>query len=644
MISRVATALISATASLLILSGCSAGTGTGQEQIDSLAVDYTIEASGTMHAVEKINYDFGAELGRHGIDRFLASRFTTSDGTERVYRYSDVSVTSPSGASALFSTSLSNALQIRIGNKNATVSGKQSYVISYDIAGALNSPTMDSGMSVDEFYWNVTGNYWNVPIDKTTVRVHGPTDTTQIACYTGTSGSTAKCADATAVAGGAHFSDGRIFPGEGITIDLAWPNGTFENTAAIIEQPLAPGAVVTGGSNDGPNPFWSPWNWGTGLVLLFGIPFLFRLLVFLRRRDQRFVGVTPGGIPADPHTAPTEKAPLHETIVVEYQPPKDFPVGAAGSVLNKTRKPTDITATLIDLAVRGHLRIEEVGKGGGLARSNFRLVATPDRVLAKEQAAAHSGSPKPPPLLIHEQQLLSNLFDNGRTTVTLADLRNTFSSEMRMIGGSLDGWIERGGFFVDKFTGRHPVPLVVIAASVLTFIAMAVLQASFLAIPAGAAIGSAVVLGWSKKAVRRSALGHALYLQLEGFRLYIATAEADRIRFDEQDDVFSRYMPWAIVFGESERWARVFKDLAEQGKFTEVPDWYTGSSGFSTGYLAGSMASMASIGSAMSSFSSIAGSAMTSTPASSGSSGFSSSGGGGGSSGGGGGGGGGGSW
>ena len=296
-------------------------------------------------------------------------------------------------------------------------------------------------------------------------------------------------------------------------------------------------------------------------------------------------------------------------------------------MLNKTRKPTDITATLIDLAVRGHLRIEEVGKGGGLARSNFRLVATPDRVLAKEQAAAHSGSPKPPPLLIHEQQLLSNLFDNGRTTVTLADLRNTFSSEMRMIGGSLDGWIERGGFFVDKFTGRHPVPLVVIAASVLTFIAMAVLQASFLAIPAGAAIGSAVVLGWSKKAVRRSALGHALYLQLEGFRLYIATAEADRIRFDEQDDVFSRYMPWAIVFGESERWARVFKELAEQGKFTDVPDWYAGSSGFSTGYLAGSMASMATIGSAMSSFSSIASSAMTSTPASSGSSGFSSGGG-----------------
>jgi hypothetical protein len=199
MISRVATALISATASLLILSGCSAGTGTGQEQIDSLAVDYTIEASGTVHAVEKIDYDFGSERGKHGIDRFLASRFTTSDGTERVYRYSDVSVTSPSGASALFSTSLSNALQIRIGNKNATVSGKQSYVISYDIAGALNSPTLDSGMSVDEFYWTVTGNNRNVPIDNTTERVHAPTDTTQIAWYTGTCGSTATCAAETAV-------------------------------------------------------------------------------------------------------------------------------------------------------------------------------------------------------------------------------------------------------------------------------------------------------------------------------------------------------------------------------------------------------------------------------------------------------------
>ena len=285
--SRVAKSLIVAAISLLALSGCAGVVGTGAEHIDSLAVEYTIEPGGTVHAVERIDYDFGSEQGKHGIDRFLASRFADGDGTERVYRYSNVSVTSPSGASALFSTTLSNALQIRIGNKNATVGGKQSYVIGYDIAGALNSPASNDPASngtgaIDELYWNVTGNYWTVPIDKTTVEVRGPAASTQLACYSGTLSSSAHCARTESDGTGAHFSEGKLFPGEGLTIDIAWPGGTFANTAPIIEQPLAPGAVVTSGSNDGPDPFWSPWNWGTGLVLLAGIPALFWLLVVLR--------------------------------------------------------------------------------------------------------------------------------------------------------------------------------------------------------------------------------------------------------------------------------------------------------------------------------------------------------------------------
>jgi len=618
----------------MLLSGCAANPSSGREQIDSLAVDYTIEASGIVHAVEKIDYDFGANSGKHGIDRFLASRFASNDGNERVYRYSDVSATSPSGASALFSTTLSNALQIRIGNTNATTGGKQSYVISYDIAGAIDNPTLEGGTSIDEFYWNVTGNYWQVPIEKTTVTLHGPTATSQIACYMGTQGSTARCDDSTSADAVAHFSQGRLFPGEGLTIDVAWPDGTFQNTAPIIERPLSAGAPpVTSGSNDGPNPFWSPWNWGVGLVLLVGIPLGFRLFVWLRRRDLEFVGVTPGSIPEDPHTAPTRKAPLDETVVVAYQPPDGLPVGAANTILTKSRKTIDTTATLVDLAVRGHLRIEEIGGKSGRKPSNYRLTATPDVAIEKKSAA----------LLPHEALLLAKLFAAGRTTVTLSDLRNTFASSIRTIGRSLDAWIQSGGFVLDKLDRRHPLVSLILVGSIIAFIVVNFLSLPWTLIPIGSLVGGLLASRWSKKAIRRSALGHAYYLQLEGFRLYISTAEADRIRFDEQDDVFSRYMPWAIAFGEAERWARVFAELAEHGKVSEVPQWYVSNGGFATGALAGSLASISSIGSAVTSFSALASSAMASTPASSGRSGFS-GGSSGGFSGGGGGGGGGGSW
>jgi uncharacterized membrane protein YgcG len=636
---RVVRIALVAAAALLALSDC-VSFSSGYERIDSFDVDYTIAHNGTVQAVETIAYDFAGEKNKHGIDRFLASRFGSGDGKDRVYRYDNISVTSPSGASALFSTTLSNALQIRIGNKNATLNGKQVYVISYDIAGALNRAAQGDGSFLDEFYWNATGNYWNVPIARTTITVHGAGDVSKIACFAGAQGSQLACADAKQSGGSATFQHGFLGANEGVTMDVGFPDGTFATTDPIVDNSLPVDAIpVTSGSNDGPDPFWSPWNWGTGLALLFGIPIAFGLLVVARKRDQEFVGVTPGTVPADPSTAPVGVAPLEETVVVYYQPPQGFPVGAANTVLNKKRKTVDVTATLIDLAVRGHLRIEEIEGGRGNRAKDYNLVATPERA-AEKKARARTGGVDAAELLPHEALLLGKLFKGHSTEVTLSSLTNKFANDMRAITTSLDAWIENQKFFIDKLNRIHPILAWPLALAVPVFIVMTFVPGGWFLIPVGGAIGSLIGMRSSSKAVRRSATGHALYLQVEGFRQYIATAEADRIRFDETEDVFSRYMPWAIVFGEADRWARVFRELAEQGRFAEQPDWYVGN-GFSTGYLVGSIASISSIGSAVNSFSSLAASSMTSTPSSGGSSGFS---GGGGSSGGGGGGGGGGSW
>src|SRR5205814_2107960 len=63
----------------------------------------------------------------------------------------------------------------------------------------------------------------------------------------------------------------------------------------------------------------------------------------------------------------------------------------------------------------------------------------------------------------------------------------------------------------------------------------------------------------------RTARGTAALAQANGFRQYLVTAEADQIRFEEGEDIFSRYLPFAIVFGVTERWAKVFQDLADRG-------------------------------------------------------------------------------
>ncbi len=634
----------------LALAGCSSGTASsGTERIDSFDVAYTVERSGVVHAEERIVYDFGSSGGHHGIDRFLDSRFSTdTPGTDRVYRYDHISVASPTGASPIFSTSLRNVLQIRIGNTHTTTGGVQTYVIRYDIHGALNAPAQEDGTTLDEFYWNVTGSQWTVPIEKASVTVTGAAAVSRTACFAGPSGSTTPCEQSTSDGATAAFRHGLLSPGEGLTIDAGYPAGTYSAVAPVLEPSLPAGsAPVTGGSNDGPDPFWSPWNWGIGLLLLVGIPVAFRILIAVRARDQEYVGVTPGMIPGDPANAPVGTAPRRETIVPFYAPPAGVPVGAANTVLTKTRKNVDITATLVDLAVRGHLTIDEQDGGNRHKAKDYTLTATPERAAVK-RAAARPGTPEAADLLPHESLLLGKLFAGGRTSVTLSGLTNTFAADMRTITASLDSWIQNQKYFLDKLTRSHPFLAWPIGLAIPFFVVSSFFDWPLQLIAVGAFVGGLIGLRSSRKAARRSALGHAVLIQLEGFRLYIATAEANQIRFEETDDVFSRYMPWAIAFGEAEHWAGVFRKLAEEGKYAPQPDWYTtNGNAFAAGYLAGSMSSFATIGSALSSFDAMAESALTSTPSSTGSSGFSGggfSGGGGGFSGGGGGGGGGGSW
>ena len=73
MISRLIGSIVAAGAIALLLAGCTGGSG--PEHISQFTIDYTLEATGTVHVVETIDYDFGGSDGRHGIDRFLASRF-----------------------------------------------------------------------------------------------------------------------------------------------------------------------------------------------------------------------------------------------------------------------------------------------------------------------------------------------------------------------------------------------------------------------------------------------------------------------------------------------------------------------------------------------------------------------------------------
>ena len=110
---------------------------------------------------------------------------------------------------------------------------------------------------------------------------------------------------------------------------------------------------------------------------------------------------------------------------------------------------------------------------------------------------------------------------------------------------------------------------------------------------------------------RRTASGRELYRRARGFREYMVTAETDRAKFAEETNLFEKYLPYAIVFRCTEKWAKAF-----EGIYTQPPQWYTGPAGVHT-------FRPSTFTSNLGAMSSQAASVMASAPRSSGGSGFS---------------------
>jgi uncharacterized membrane protein len=318
--------------------------------------------------------------------------------------------------------------------------------------------------------------------------------------------------------------------------------------------------------------------------------------------------------------------------------------GQIGTLIDEVANPLDVTATIVDLAVRGYIRIEEIPKEGWFGKPDWRLVKLRE---------ADSD------LLLYERRLLDALFADAEVEtvldtdtestqdeeagvpnsptpvrpdtvqeVKLSSLKQHFASRLRLVQNALYSDAVKRGWFPerpDKVRTRwhgRAIGLLVVGGG-LTVLLAAKTHLGLIGIPL--VIAGLVLLAGANDMPRRTAKGTGLVRRVRGFRTYIDTAEAQEARFQERENIFSRYLPYAIVFGLTEKWARAFAALGQEMPQT---NWYVGTRPFAYNNFASSIDHFT-----VSSAGTIA-----STPGGSGGSGF------GGSSGGGGGGGGGGSW
>ena len=571
--------------------------------IETFDAQIAIQPDGSLEIAETLAVDF-RRLKKHGIFRDVPVIYDYDETNNRVYELDVKSVTDREGRSWPYETDWEGSMfRMKIGDPDVTISGPQSYRIAYRVRGALNAFS-----DHDELYWNVNGE-WPVRTNRTIVNVTLPAGgPTEIACFQGLQGSRETCRSTTTARGATFESTRPLGENEQLTIVVGLPKGVVREPVPSLERKprtfaevftvneFTVGAMVAmlvavfGGLG------WSWWRFG---------------------RDRRYASVY---YLSDNPAEETRPLLASDPIVVEYEPLDKLRPAQLGLILDERADPLDVTATIVDLAVRGYLRIAEVereGVFGGIAN----LLGGRDWELTRTDRATSD-------LLPYERTIYDGLFD-GASAVNLSFLKKRFYTHLSRAQSQLyEDAMRRKWFTLSPDKARSywlmaGFGIMFLGGGLVALLGLT-LGAGLVAVPV--TIGGLALIVLANWMPKRTAIGREALRRTLGFRQYVATAETDRQAFSERENLFSEYLPYAIVFGCVDKWARAFEGLESM---PNTSYWYVGHSHFHA----------ANFSRDLSGFSSAVSSTIVSTPGSSGGSGFS-----GGSSGGGGGGGGGGSW
>ena len=547
------------------------------DRMASFTAAYVLEQDGGAAVTETIDYRFGSSGGtHHGIFRNIVVRQGVEGSDADTYRYyalGDVRVTSPTGApTGVKLIEQGPATQIKIGDANRTVDGPQTYVISYHLSHVMN-PFTDHA----EFFENIFKDD-TVPKDTVKVTVDGPGGVTEAKCSRGNSGAGTPC-DSAQPGSPATFTVTNLLGGEDMTVATKLPLAGF---GALAPDIRSGGSAVSSGQAKAITVL----ALGGGVVIPVVAAGLMGTLVATRGRDEWYAGMTPGLTPGAAGAAGAAGGPAPTvrgrtpTIAVQFTPPPGVQPGMVGTIVDESVDTVDVSATVVDLAVRGFLQIEETQSGGMFSRTDWTLT----RLVP---AAGED-------LRTYEATVLEGIFRESNP-VTLSDLKFHFADTLKLATSQMyDEVVDRGWFRRSPQRQRQGWQalgfLLIGAGAASTFLLGAATSGIDKTAGIGIGIPSGVVLGvglvvaglifWflGKRMAAKTAEGSAMLAQSLGFKQYLVTAEANQIRFEEAQSIFSRYLPYAIVFGVADRWASTFQKVAEAaaaaGQQIMMPTWY----------------------------------------------------------------------
>jgi hypothetical protein len=417
--------------------------------------------------------------------------------------------------------------------------GSTEVVMMYTVTGAV--VTIDSGTALR---WRMLQGL-SAQVTQFTATVQIPTQFSYIKCTAGSPNSTIPCTFAAAGTETAQiptFRDGPRGEGEVVAIDIGFPPGGVASNEVIDYQ-------WTVGRAFSVAPL--PLALALGLLALGGVA-----LYGLHRRAG--VDRSPDGQISKPGDfVPTGAGQSEFRVVGDVRP------GHVGTVADERVDPIDVTATLIDLAVRGHLVIDELPRESEFAPTDWEI----------RRIDGNDG------LLPFEQQLLDGIAAPG-SSVRVSDLAGKVQESIGGVQNALyDEMVSNGWFERRPDDTRNRWTQLALAALILSVVVTGVLAAftTFGLVGLALIVLSLGLVFVAQEMPARTAKGTALLGGLGALRSDLMSHPTNQMPPGGELREISEVLPYAIVLGGSDRWldAIVASDADEHPDSDDL-SWYHG--------------------------------------------------------------------
>ena len=530
--------------SLLLALAATAPAQTHNWRVADFKDTISIAADGTALVSEKITLVFVGQW--HGIHRTIPVEYPGAQGTNYTLFLNVLSVTDENGNKLKYDSSKSGAYRdLKIYIPGAVDTTR---VVNIDYSVRNGVRFLDSsGESYAEFYWNVTGNDWPVPIDHASAFVTLPENAAgglRAQAFTGAYGSRQSAATAEVKGADVLFETTNPLPMRGgVTIDIYIPQGVLQPPSALTR-----------------------FGW-----FLSSNPIVFLPLLTLAVMFALWYSV---GRDPDPGVS----------VAPQYEPPKGLCPAEAGTLLDDTIHPRDITSTIVDLAVRGYIKLEE-------KVDTFLLFHHKDYLFHLLKPREQWGTDITP----HERVMLDNIFLSG-TGVRLSDLKNRFYTVIPIVREDIMSSLKSKGIYTLDPESANGYSIVAGVAIAILVVAVQVMGWMNLFYSVPLAIGSVLVsalIWWlfARQMTAKTVAGARIRIAVLGFQEFLNRVDADRIK-SMSPDTFEKFLPYAMALGVEHNWAQAFDGIVK-----DPPNWYAspnGYVGFSPLFFSSSMHSMAS--------------------------------------------------